>query len=320
LNGEASWAKVPMMRLLRLSFIVPADSFATIVDVAERLSAQSVAEEIELVVVCPAASQLGDYDQLGPVRITVVEHPLLPLGEARAAGVRAAAATVVAIGETHTYPAPGWGEHLLAAHEGPWAAVVPAITNANPEGGAASWSTFLIDYGRWAFGEEAREIDDPPSYNASFKKAHLLELGDDLGRLLEPGDELPHELRKRGHRSYYEPRARIEHLNLTRRGAWHYERFLGGRLLGSARRAHWPMARTLLYVAGSPLIPVISLARTRHALAAAGRNGGLPAHTGTAVVLACVLFGIGELVGYVAGEGRAEADMLEYELHKVRYI
>jgi hypothetical protein len=33
-----------------------------------------------------------------------------------------------------------------------------------------------------------------------------------------------------------------------------------------------------------------------------------------------VLFGIGELVGYVVGEGRAEADMLEYELHKVRYI
>jgi hypothetical protein len=304
----------------RLSFIVPTNSYATIADVAERLAAQSIAEEIEIVVVCPSASELDGYERVGAMRVTVVEHPLLPLGEARAAGVRAAAAPVVAIGETHAFPAPGWGEHLIAAHEGPWAAVVPAITNANPEGGAASWSSFLIDYGRWAYGDRAHEIDDPPSYNASFKKNHLMELGDDLGRLLEPGNELPRQLRKRGHRSYYEPKARIEHLNLTRRGDWLYERFLGGRLLGSARRAHWPAARTLLYVVGSPLIPVIGLARARHALAAAGRNGGLPAHTRAAVVLACVLFGAGELVGYVAGRGHAEADMLEYELHKVRYL
>jgi len=303
-----------------LSFIVPTKSFATIADVAERLAAQSVAEEIELVVVCPAASELGEYERVNAVRVTVVEHPLLPLGEARAAGVRAAAAPIVAIGETHAFPAPGWGEHLIAAHEGPWTAVVPAITNANPDGGATSWSTFLIDYGRWALGDGAREIDDPPSYNASFKKNHLVELGDDLGRLLEPGTGLPRELRKRGHRSYYEPKARIEHLNLARRGAWLYERFLGGRLLGAARRAHWPVARTLLYVVGSPLVPVVRLARSRHALVALARNHGLPPHTHAAVVLACVVWGAGELVGYVAGRGRAEADMLEYELHKARYL
>ena len=118
----------------RLSFVVPTDSFATIADVAERLAAQSVAEDIELVVVCRAASELGEHARVGAVSVTVVEHPLLPLGEARAAGVRAAAAPVVAIGETHAFPAPGWGEHLIAAHDGPWSAVVPAITNANPDG------------------------------------------------------------------------------------------------------------------------------------------------------------------------------------------
>jgi hypothetical protein len=307
------------MRLPRLSFVVPTDSFATIADVAERLAAQSVAEDIELVVVCRAASELGEHARVGAVSVTVVEHPLLPLGEARAAGVRAAAAPVVAIGETHAFPAPGWGEHLIAAHDGPWSAVVPAITNANP-GGAASWSIFLIDYGRWALGDGAGEIDDPPSYNVSFKKADLVQLGDDLGRLLEPGAGLPDELRQRGRRSYHEPKARIEHLNLTRRRAWLHERFVGGRLLGSARRGRWPVARTLLYVFGSPLIPVARLVRTRHALARAARNGGLPRHTRAAVVVACVLWGAGELVGYVAGRGRAEAVMLDYELHKARYV
>lgn len=303
----------------RLSFVVPTDSFATIADVAERLAAQSVAEGIELVVVCSSASEFGEHERVGAVRVTVVEHPLLPLGEARAAGVRAAAAAVVAIGETHAFPAPGWGEHVIAAHEGPWSAVVPAITNANSDR-AASWSSFLIDYGRWAPGAAAGEIDDPPSYNVSFKKAHLVELGHDLGRLLEPGSGLPRELRKRGYRSYHEPKARIEHLNLTRRRAWVHERVVGGRLLGSARRARWPTTRTLLYVVGSPLIPVVRLARTRRALASAARNGGLPPHTRAAVVLACMFWGAGELVGYLAGRGRAEAYMLEYELHKARYV
>jgi hypothetical protein len=306
-------------RTPRLSFVVPTDSFPTIKDVAERLAAQSVCEEIELVVVCESASELGDRERVGAVPVTVVEHPLLPLGEARAAGVRAAAAPVVAIGETHAFPAPGWGEHLVAAHEGPWSAVVPAITNANVDG-AASCSIFLIDYGRWAFGDAPGEIDDPPSYHSSFKKAALLELGDDLGRLFEPGAGLARELRDRGHRSYYEPKARIEHLNLTRRRAWLYERFVGGQLLGSVRREHWPMARTLLYVAGSPLIPLARLMKTRRPLALAARNGGLPRGTRAAVVLACVVWGIGELVGYVAGRGRAETTMLEYELHKARFV
>ena len=56
------------------------------------------------------------------------------LPEARAAGVRAASAPIVFIGETHSYPQPGWAEALLTAFEGPWAAVVPAIGNANPNG------------------------------------------------------------------------------------------------------------------------------------------------------------------------------------------
>jgi hypothetical protein len=303
----------------RLSFVVPTDSFSTIADVAGRLAEQSIAGQIELVVVCRDASGLTGHGPVGRVNITVVEHPLLPLGEARAAGVRAAAAPVVAIGETHAFPAPGWGEHLIAAHEGPWAAVVPAITNANSDG-PASWSIFLIDYGRWALGDGAGEIDDPPSYNVSFKRAHLVELGDQLGRLLEPGSELPRELRERGRRSYYEPKARIEHLNLTSRQAWAHERFVGGRLLGAARRERWPVARTLLYVLGSPLIPLARLARTRHALARAAPDAGLPPRTRAAVVLACVLWGVGELVGYVAGRGRAETHMLDYELHKARYV
>ena len=34
--------------------------------------------------------------------------------------------------EDHCFPADGWAEALVAAHQGPWAAVGPAFLNANP--------------------------------------------------------------------------------------------------------------------------------------------------------------------------------------------
>lgn len=303
----------------RISFVVPTDSFATIAKVVERLAAQKIAAEIELVVICPAASALGRAD-VDPLAFLIVEHGLVPLGEARAAGVRAATAPVVAIGETHAFPEPDWAERILQAHDdGPWAVVVPSIANANPDGGARSWSSFLIDYGEWAATRQAGEVGATPAYNVTYKREVLLSFGSHLSELLEPGSAFPQELAARGHRSYFEPQARIEHLNLARARAWLAERFLSGRLLGARRRARWPFVRTLAYITGSPLIPVVRLLRTRNALAVAHHAGRLPPHTALAVIAACIVWGAGELVGYVAGRGRAETRLLEYELHKARY-
>src|SRR5262249_37458868 len=83
------------------------------------------------------------------------------------------------------------------------------------------------------------------------------------------------ELRASGRRSYHESSARIEHLNVATPVAWLHERFLGGRLLGAARRARWPRPRSGLYPLGSPLVPVIPLWRPRAAIAAASCRGGL---------------------------------------------
>jgi hypothetical protein len=304
-----------------LSIVLATDGFASIRHVAAQLVAQTVAADLELVVVCPSAAALGlpesGLDPLGAVR--VVEHPLLPLGEARAAGVRAAVAPIVAIAETHAFPAPAWAEHLLEAHSRGWAVVMPSVANANPHR-ALSWSSYLIDYGAWAPGGRAREIQHPPQYHTAVRTALLLELDDRLAELVTPGSTLADELRSRGHRFYHEPRARIEHLNLARRRAWAEERFLGGRLLGAARRDRWPLARTIVYAAGSPLIPFVRFVRTRPALQRAARAGVLPRGTRSAIVLACVVWAAGEVVGYLAGRGNAEARMLEYELHKDRYV
>jgi hypothetical protein len=304
----------------RLSVIVLADRYATIRRVVEHLRAQTVASEIELVVACPFPN--GFDLPAGPnglAAVRLVESPLLPQGPARAAAVRAAAAPVVVLGETHTFPEPAWAERLLSAHDAAWAGVAPGIRNANPDG-VLSWSSFLMDYGHWlAEASGADEIQGPPAYNGSWKREALLACGDRLPELLEPGQSLHAEIAARGGRFSHEPAARIAHLNVTRRGAWVAERYFAGRLVAARRSRHWSPARRFVYFGGSVLVPLIRIVRTRPAVRLAGRGTRLPRGTSAAIALGAVLWAAGEAVGFLAGAGRAEARMLEYEVHKERY-
>jgi hypothetical protein len=301
--------------------VIATDRFATISDLLACIAAQSIAGDLEVVVVGPLRAELRlPPEAVGAIGSTqTVEHPVVPLGGARAAGVRVARSPVVVVAETHAFPAPDWAERLVDAHAQDWVAVMPSVANANPHS-ALSWSAFLVDYGRWAPTRAPAEILDPPSYHASFKRDPLLSFGDRLGVLLEPGSALAHELLSRGHRSWLDPRARISHLNVARPQAWLHERYLGGRLLGAARRARWSRARTLTYLVGSPLVPVIRLWRTRPAFVSAAREGRLPRGTRSATILGCIAWGVGEAMGYVSGAGDSVPRMVEYELHKARYL
>ncbi|MCP9484298.1 MAG: hypothetical protein MSC30_00390 [Gaiellaceae bacterium MAG52_C11] len=270
-------------------------------------------------IVCPDESALAiSTNALAPLAgVTVVETPLLPMAPARAAGVRAARAPIVVLGETHVFAEPDWAVRLLQAHDGPWVAVTPGIGNANPAGGL-SWVGLLMDYGRFLPGGGRRETEDVASYNAAYKRADLLELGEELESLLEPGSPLHAELKARGGRFLHEPAARIDHLNVTRPGPWLFERYLGGRLFGATRSRNWPRGRALLYAAASPLVAPIRLVRTLRAARSSWTH--LPITFVPALVLACVVWAVGEGLGYVRGEGANNMRrMLEYEQHKARY-
>jgi hypothetical protein len=303
-----------------LSIVILTDEYATIRRVTEHLCAQTLARSVELVLVCPRAADcvVPEAASGALARVIVVEQPLLPMGEARAAGVLAATAPIVALGETHAFPAPGWAERMVRAHAGPWDAVSPGIVNANPRS-AKSWGGLLLDYGSWLAEWPPSDIPEPPTYNAVWKRAALAGKGLDLAHALEPGGSLDARFPARGERFRLEPDAQLAHLNVVPTGDWVAERYLGGRLFGAQRSKHWPAARRLLYCAGSALTPFIRFVRVRPILAIASRRGPLPAGTRTAVVFGCLLWALGEAIGYLAGPGRAESLMLEYELHKERY-
>ena len=213
-----------------ISVILGTDRYETIRPVEECLRRQTVKHRLELVIIAPdrKSFEMSESDTAGLAAVRFVEVGSVErLAPARAAGVRAASAPIVVIGETHTYPHPEWAEALIRAHAQPWAVIVPGFGNANPDG-SLSWAIFLLDYGRWMAGLPAAEIGLTPTHNSSYKRDVLLELGPDLDAVLAHGDALSLHLEARGHRGYFEPAARIDHLNVSRPGPWLNERFLGG--------------------------------------------------------------------------------------------
>ena len=307
----------------RLSIILATDRYETIQHVVWRLRQQTVRDQLELVIVAPSRQGLipdtASLEGFAAVRL-VEAGSVLPLGPARAAGVRAATAPVVCVGETHSFPHAEWAEVLIRAHAGPWAVVVPAFGNANPDN-ALSWAAFLRDYGRWADVLAAGETDAVPPYNTAAKRDVLLAFGDRLQDAVAQGEALALGLRARGQRTYFEPAARIDHANISRLGSWIVQRFLVGRVLAGARIEGWSWGRRLLYTGGSPLIPAVVLSRLLVPVRLVRRQQRLPAGTLLALIVGTVLGAAGEMVSYAFGAARGlvlRSD--EYELHKLRYI
>jgi len=131
--------------------VITPGSFRAIRKAVEHVLAQDARDALELVIVAPSSAGLGLQPALleGLWGWQVVEVGTIDnIGPAEAAGFRHARAPVVVYVEEHSYPAPGWARALIEAHAGPWAAVGPAVTNANPDR-MVSWTTFFLDLGEW---------------------------------------------------------------------------------------------------------------------------------------------------------------------------
>ena len=154
-----------------LSVVLATDTYATIRPVVDRFRRQTIRDRIELILIAPSADKVSGVmahrDEFAAIQI--VEDPVADLAPARAAGIRAASAPYVFVGETHSYPHPEFAEALVRRLSESWTAVAPAFGNANPNG-PRSWAGFLSDYGRWVDGTEAGEVTEFPIYNVGVRR------------------------------------------------------------------------------------------------------------------------------------------------------
>jgi hypothetical protein len=301
--------------------LVTPDCYETIRTTVSYLRAQSVRQQLELVIVAPSriglgldAAELSGFGSVQVVEVGVVRS----VAHGNAEGVRRARASIVVFAEDHSYPEPGWAAALIAAHRGPWAAVGPVITNANPES-AISWADLVIAYGPWLDAAAGGEAHHLPGHNSSYKRQALIEYGESLEAMLRSESVLHWDLRARGAQLYLEPAARTRHTNFARLAPWLAAQRDSGRVFAASRAAGWSRQRRLLYSTASPLIPLVRLARCGRHLCRTGRHRDLLLPVLPPLLLALIVAALGEMVGYALGPGRAAERLCQLEFHRYRY-
>jgi len=281
--------------------LVTPGHFDTIRTTLRFLRAQTIRDQLELIIVATAKSMLGPVQSelQGFCRVHLVEFgPISSIGRANAAGVRCATAPLVVFSEDHAFPEPTWAAALVAAHDGTRAAVGPLVANANPRT-LVAWADFVIGYGPWMAGQAGGARDFLPGHNSSYRRDLLVDYGQRLEELLEAETILHWDLRRRGLQLWLEPSARIAHVNFSRPSSWLRAQFHGGRLF-AGRRAQlerWPWVRRFLFAGGSPLIPVVRFWRLVRQRRPAGPDQPSPFLFLAVLMVGLTIDGLGQLLG-----------------------
>ena len=303
--------------------VVSLDDYERLRLTMRALMAQTARSELEIVFVAPSRSLLNleENDLKEFHSFLVVEiGTIRSTGGAVAAGFQRARAPVVAYAEEHSYPFPTWAEALLQAHQKPWGAVGAAVANANP--GALSWAHLFTDFGPCVKPATGGITSQLAWHHVSYKRELLSEYDlEQLQDLLETEGFLLRAIENMGRQLYFEPAAESNHVNAsTVRGLIQCE-FLGGRLFAAARARHegWSPARRLLYVLGSPLVPLLRLRRTVREMRRAGRFDQLFPQILPGLLTALLAHCFGEISGYAAGSGDAARHRVPCELNRVQF-
>jgi hypothetical protein len=298
------------------------DRFAAIRKTVRFLDAQTVRDQIELVIVAPSRQRLDleEREVEGFRAHQVVELPVMDsIGAANAAGVRAATAPIVALAEDHSFPEPGWAAALLRAHAGGYAAVGPVIRNANPAT-LVSWADLYVAYAPWLDPAPSGERDHLPGHNSSYKRECLLAYGDRLEGMMVSESVLHWDLGRQGHRLYLEAKAKTAHTNFSLLPPWVRSKFHSGRVFAAARVRGWPAWKRWTFAAASPLIPLVRLAKITSLARRSGQGVGRIARVIPVMILGLIASALGEAAGYAFGPGGSVEELAEYEFHRNRYL
>lgn len=292
-----------------------------IVTMLRWVARQSVADQIEMVLVIPAGSQEIPQDAIAPFcDVKIIQPPAVASwADAMVTGVAASTSDIIVLGEDHAFPDAGWAEGLIRAHQQGHQVAGPVIANANPATGQ-SCINWIIDYGRWIVGNPSGEREDIPGHNSSYRRQILAEFAPGrLRELLEPGGSLHAELRGKGIHFYLTSEAVVYHMHTSRTPISIRLRFNFGRLLGQgrARDGNWGWPRRIAYTLASPLLLIMRLRYILQSFRQANQQHLLKNPRIAGWLAIALLAGIiGEAWAYLFGAGDAAERIAIEEFHK----
>ncbi len=299
------------------------DNYEAIRKTIKHLRRQSVKHQLELIIVAPSCSSLhADESELGDFfQVRIVEAgTMTSIGSANTKGIRQATASIVALAEDHAFPAPGWAEALIAAHQGPWAAVGPMIRNPNDPKNVIAWADVLIGFGEYLSPCESGVVERLPGNNSSYKRDLLLQYGSQLETMMENETLIHKDLRQKGHQLYLETRAQVFHLNFETLTSFLTVKFLSGRVFGAARAQGWALPYRLFYACATPLIPWVRYRRYKKHWNALRKFKTLPWGVIPMAWCGLLISATGELIGCCCGAGQAVAKREKFEFDRLKHL
>lgn len=229
------------------------------------------------------------------------------LPDMRARALDASAGDIVAVTEDHCVPGPRWVAEILKAFETPGVVAVGGNVDNGVRDTGFDWATFLCEYSFFYPPVQEGESDVIPGMNVAYRRDALL--GVPRERLTTGFWETTVHplLRQRG--AFVSRNAiRMNHCKRFSLGLFTRQRYVYSRYYAGIRFDQKQLGRRLAATLLSLALPPILLWRM---LTASSRKNLRSAFVRAlpALSLFVVVWAVGEMVGYLAGPGRALAEI-----------
>ena len=217
-------------------------------------------------------------------------------------GMERAGKDVVALTTAHFTPAADWVPVIRRSHSRLESPAIGGPIEPPEDGGVVAWATYFLRYSAYVPGAREESRQDLAGDNASYKRAAVLSAPD----LLRDGfweQEFHRRLLRAGATLTFVPQMRVRQSGSFGFRPFLLQRFQHGRRFGLTRlRDRGPWTRAL-YVAASPLVPAIVLAKVTARVVGNGKHLGR--FVAALPVLACfvVAWAAGEAAGYLGAQG-----------------
>lgn len=220
----------------------------------------------------------------------------------RAAGIRAARGRLVAVTEDHCVPHSDWYGRIVEVHRRTgWAAVGGGVENGSTTR-LVDWAVFFCEYHQHMSPVPEGPSDFIPGMNVAYDM-------DALGPMLAVFEEglwenfLHDKLREKGYVLGMDPSIVVSHLKHFTVPMFLSERFHYSRSFAGMRVADAPLTTRLAWAGASLLLPPLLLGRLTKNVVRRRTHLGWYARAFPLVVLFSVAWSVGEMVGYLTGEG-----------------
>jgi hypothetical protein len=285
-----------------LSVVVAAwEDSAGLAECLDSLAAQR-AEGTEIIVVSSARCPAALKDRFASVAWVEAARDL-PVPRLWGLGMERAGKDVVALTTAHFTPAADWVPVIRSSHSRLESPAIGGPVEPPRDGGLVDWATYFLRYSAYLPCDQEESRPDLAGDNASYKRAAVLSEPE----LLRDGfweQEFHRRLLRAGRTLTFVPQMRVRQTASFGFRRFLRQRYQHGRRFGLTRlRDRGPWAR-VFYVAASPLVPAIVLAKVS---ARVVRNGG---HLGRFVaalpILVCFVlaWAAGEAAGYLGADAK----------------